>query len=335
MVRVALLLIIVAISCGCSETALLSASVPRITSDTTTSRLQTPSQSAPASEAHVAPKPDSRAAKLFGTFRNAADPSVLVVAHRGDWHSAPENSLAAIESCIEMGVDMVEIDVRPTRDGRFVLMHDKTLERTTTGTGKVSNYTLNELQQFRLKDHRDQVTDQRPPSMEEALEVARGRILVYLDKSELVIPATYQVVDRLKMKEQVFFYGERPLAELKTACGPVLEHINYLPKIGDNTPHIAEYVQEYQSQLKPVAFVLSFANQNSPVLDVCRTIRGKKPRIWASPLSPEMAAGRTDEAALTDPDGNWGWLMDQGATIFCTDRPRELLAYLRKQGRHE
>ena len=77
--------------------------------------------------------------------------NVLVAAHRGNWRNYPENSLEGITSCIGTGIDIVEVDVQITKDGKFVLMHDLTIDRTTNGKGKVSNYTLNELQNFKLK----------------------------------------------------------------------------------------------------------------------------------------------------------------------------------------
>ena len=59
--------------------------------------------------------------------------SVLVVAHRGDWRYAPENSIAAIEHSIAVGVDVVEIDLQLTADSVLIVMHDSKLYRTTTG----------------------------------------------------------------------------------------------------------------------------------------------------------------------------------------------------------
>ena len=70
------------------------------------------------------------------------DSQVMVVAHRGDWRYAMENSLPAIENAIKMGVDIVEVDVQRTADGHIVLMHDETLDRTTTGKGRVDEWTL-------------------------------------------------------------------------------------------------------------------------------------------------------------------------------------------------
>ena len=70
---------------------------------------------------------------------------VLVVAHRADWRNFPENSLAGIESAINMGVDIIELDVQCTKDGVLIIMHDATLDRTTTGKGKVADWTLDSM----------------------------------------------------------------------------------------------------------------------------------------------------------------------------------------------
>ena len=66
---------------------------------------------------------------------------VLVASHRADWRGWPENSIPAIESVIRMGVDMMELDLKMTKDSVLVLCHDWTLDRTTTGHGPVSEYS--------------------------------------------------------------------------------------------------------------------------------------------------------------------------------------------------
>ena len=78
----------------------------------------------------------------IANLKDSKNNQVIVVSHRGDWRNAPENSLQAIKNCIKMGVDMVEIDIRETKDGHLVLMHDKTIDRTTTGKGLVKEWTL-------------------------------------------------------------------------------------------------------------------------------------------------------------------------------------------------
>ena len=91
-------------------------------------------------------------AQLVSNLEDSQNDQVIVVAHRGDWRNAPENSLQAIENCIKMGVDMVEIDIRETKDGQLILMHDETIDRTTTGTGKVTDLTWDYLQTLLLRD---------------------------------------------------------------------------------------------------------------------------------------------------------------------------------------
>lgn len=78
---------------------------------------------------------------------------VFVVAHRGchnaspqqGLEAAPENSLAALEHCVRLGVDMMELDVRRSADGALVVIHDATVDRTTDGRGKVADLTLAQL----------------------------------------------------------------------------------------------------------------------------------------------------------------------------------------------
>ncbi len=72
----------------------------------------------------------------------------LVMAHRGDQATAPENTILAMESAVKVGADVLETDVRMTKDKELVLFHDETLDRTTNGTGKISDYTLDELKQL-------------------------------------------------------------------------------------------------------------------------------------------------------------------------------------------
>ena len=81
----------------------------------------------------------TRAERIREQLLTCDESSVIVVAHRADWRNYPENSLEAIQSAIDMGVDMLEIDVQRTKDGVLMLMHDHNLDRTTTGTGNIAD----------------------------------------------------------------------------------------------------------------------------------------------------------------------------------------------------
>lgn len=112
-------------------------------------------------------------------------PLPFVAAHRGGPRPGfPENCLATFEDTLRRTWASLEIDPRLTRDGQLVLHHDPTLERTTTGRGKVSDFTLAELQQLRLKDPSGAVTRFPMPTLDEALEWARGRTLLVLDQKD-------------------------------------------------------------------------------------------------------------------------------------------------------
>ena len=120
---------------------------------------------------------------LIQNLEDSQNKEVIVVAHRGDWRHAPENSLQAIQNCIDMGVDMVEIDIQKTKDGHLVLMHDKTINRTTSGNGRVKHFTLDSLKSFNLKDGLGKRTAFEIPTLEEAMLLAMDKILVNLDKA--------------------------------------------------------------------------------------------------------------------------------------------------------
>src|SRR5699024_11167615 len=72
----------------------------------------------------------------------------LVMAHRGGAALAPENTLAAFHNAVELGVDMIQLDIHATKDGHLVVIHDDTMDRTTNGSGRVKDLTLTEIQTY-------------------------------------------------------------------------------------------------------------------------------------------------------------------------------------------
>lgn len=106
-----------------------------------------------------------------------------VIAHRGASVEAPENSLAAFQRAIDAGADMIELDVRLTRDGAVVVLHDGSLERTTTGRGAVHELTLEQVRQAHVLAPGGGVYEPResPPLLLEALELARGKVGVNVE----------------------------------------------------------------------------------------------------------------------------------------------------------
>jgi glycerophosphoryl diester phosphodiesterase len=101
--------------------------------------------------------------------------SVVRIGHRGAAGHAPENTLAAIRAGISLGVDYVEVDVQRTRDGQLIIMHDTSVDRTTNGTGIISEMTWEAIQ------HLDAGHGQRVPSLEAVLDAADGQAGVMLE----------------------------------------------------------------------------------------------------------------------------------------------------------
>ncbi len=275
-----------------------------------------------------------RVKSLLAALDDSTSNQVLVAAHRAGWRVAPENSLSGMAKCIEMGADVIETDVRRTKDGQYVIIHDKTLDRTTTGTGRVEQFTLAELRQLRLKDADGKSTDERLPTLPDVVTLTRGKILVYWDKAEDEIDQLHAQLKALDGTDNALFYGRRTAAELRARYGSLADQIHYLPKVSDATDNLNAYIADLAAMRQGGAFVIEFKTDDSTVLQSIQAMKAGHKRVWASPLLPDMCGGRTDELALTDPEANWGWMIARGVNMFCTDRPQELLRYLRAKGLH-
>src|SRR5436853_1030967 len=106
---------------------------------------------------------------------NPTTKKVLRIGHRGAAGHATENTLRSIEEAIALRCDLIEVDVRRTRDGALVLLHDERVDRTTNGKGAVAEMTLKDLRQL------DADGEQRIPTLQEALHVANGRVGLILE----------------------------------------------------------------------------------------------------------------------------------------------------------
>ncbi|GMN11560.1 hypothetical protein MTsPCn9_25620 [Croceitalea sp. MTPC9] len=149
---------------------------------------------------------------------------IIVCAHRAKNElDAPENSIAAINNIISKGIEMIEVDVRVTSDGELVLMHDKTIDRTTEGSGNVSDFTLEELKGFRLFNDNGVLTEERIPTLREVLSLVRGRLYIDLDiANKVLFDRIYPVINQYGMLKQVIFYTSDDVSEVNRmiASGP-------------------------------------------------------------------------------------------------------------------
>lgn len=137
-------------------------------------------------------------------FKYKGDGSILVSGHRGGREKGyPENSLAGFKNVLRQMPAFFEIDPRLTKDSVIVLMHDATLERTTTGKGRVCDYTLKELKSLRLKDSEGNVTASQIPTLEEVIKWSKGKTVVNLDRKDVPLEMTAALIKRLHAEDHV------------------------------------------------------------------------------------------------------------------------------------
>lgn len=137
-------------------------------------------------------------------------PGPQVIGHRGAAGYAPENTMASFERGLAMGVDAIELDVHPTRDGELVVIHDPTLDRTTNGHGLVSAHTLEQIQALDAGSWFDPAfVGQRVPIFRDVMHWAKGRtrVIIEIKQGPIFYPNVEELLiaalDETGMRDQV------------------------------------------------------------------------------------------------------------------------------------
>jgi glycerophosphoryl diester phosphodiesterase len=254
---------------------------------------------------------------------------VLVAAHRGNWKEFPENSIPAIQSCIGTGVDIVEIDVQQTKDGMYVLMHDASIDRTTNGKGNVSEYTLKELQRFKLRGKGDTITEYRIPTLDTILKITKDKIVINVDKSGGRFKELTYLIDSLNLNNHVLLKGSGTGEYFKNLNNQDTNSIYYMPILSTKSK-IDSFLFAYQ----PPLFEFLLSNDSSlysqrPFLD---SLKNWNVKIWYNALFNSISGGHTENI---DAINSWNWFVNHEAYIIQTDFPFHLVKYLNQQGLHD
>lgn len=264
-----------------------------------------------------------------------ADGPVMVVAHRACWRATAENSLAAVQACIAMGVDMIEIDVQRSADGALVVIHDRTVDRTTNGQGKVADKTLAELQQLRLKAFAGgaeaPLTEASIPTLKEVLLAAKGKLLINLDAKDDVRDEAYHLAAELGMADAILIkMGMTDSASWLQDPPAFWQNSHFMPIIRSRSGDLLAQLEQTKAT-QPVAYEVIYDDLN--VLgQVCARAASYQQRCWVNTLWESLSPGRTDAIALHRPDHVWGALIGHGVSMIQTDRPQLLLDYLHANG---
>lgn len=275
--------------------------------------------------------------EILKNFNKPAKENVMVVSHRGDWRNAPENSIQAFQNCIDMGVDMVELDLKKTKDGVLVLMHDKKIDRTMNGKGFPENYTLDSLKMLRLKNGVGCKTRHQIPTFREVMELCKGKIMVNVDKGYEYFEDVQKILEETGTANQCVVKEKIPYQTIKEQHGDILDKVIFMPKADLCKPEAESIIDSYLLNEKPLAFEVRFSQVNDKVFELIKKLNDNGIKVFVNALWPAQNAEHDDDRAveLKQPDESWGWLIQQGFKLIQTDRPALLLDYLRAKKLHK
>jgi glycerophosphoryl diester phosphodiesterase len=238
---------------------------------------------------------------------------IAVVSHRGEHLAHPENTLPAFEAAIDAGADFFELDVRTTSDGRLVLIHDGTVNRTTGGTGKVRELTFDQIRALDAGAKFDpRFTGTKVPTFEEGLNLAHGKIGVYVDCKELSPADLVAALKKADMLKNVVIYGDPGFLKGVLALEPSLAA---MPEAGN-----AARLEKLAVDLNLRVAAFDKGDFKDDVIAVAKRLKLKiyVDRLWDAD-KPEF----------------WQDAVDRGADGIQTDHPAALVEYLRAHGLHK
>ena len=259
---------------------------------------------------------------------------VMIFAHRGNWRNSAENSIQAFQDCINEGLDGIEVDLQITKDSVLVIMHDETLDRTTTGSGKVSDYTIDELRKLRLLNPIGVKTRQMIPTFEQVLLLAKDKILIQVDKWKAYGQQVADLAKKYNCERQIILRTTDNSKATKQKYGNLLDNLIVMPVLvckGGNVDedNLQDFIKNYSSPVMSFSFI----REDYPILRKIKNLQEMGYRIWFNSLWDTFNAGHDDELAVTDPDNSYGWLINHGANIIFSDNPILLKKYLIKINR--
>lgn len=266
-----------------------------------------------AQDLHVLKIKNTRQLHDFFKYRESDRP--IISGHRGGIVPGfPENSIEAFENTLKHTPAFFEIDPRLTKDSVIVLVHDATLDRTTTGTGKVIDYTWEELKELHLKDHMGKVTSYKIPSLEEAIKWSKGKTIINLDKKDVPLEMTAEIIKKHKAHahvmvtvhtaEQARYYYDQDKRQMFSAFVRTMEEFQAFEEEGIPWSQIMAYVGPLS---KP---------ENKALYDLLHE-RGVKVMISAAPSYDKLDDAEERRKAYVK-------TIEEGADVIESDLPIEV-----------
>ncbi|MGL5380288.1 glycerophosphodiester phosphodiesterase family protein [Clostridium sp.] len=218
----------------------------------------------------------------------------FIIGHRGIPSLAPENTMSGYKKAFELGADVLETDIYLTKDNQIVIMHDGTIDRTTTGTGNVEDYTMAELKEFYANDQFPEAyPDERIPSLEEMLDEFKAKdVDIFVEVKSYKPEIISVLVDLLKEKDMVdqvsIITFSDAQAKLMREAMPEIS-VGYLSSAGNNgKPY--DYLRNTLKTIQPMGttFNTSYAMLNKEYLNIAKQ-RGLTMWPWTYRKEADLA----------------------------------------------
>mgnify|MGYP001454458881 CR=1 FL=1 len=247
-------------------------------------------------------------------FFRKAHQGTYVIAHRGAHEGIPENSLAAYQYAIDLGCDFVEIDVRTTKDGHFVSMHNSSVDGYVKGAhGKVKEMTLQELKSLDIGESvGPKWKGTRIPEFDDILKLCKGKIGIYLDLKDAPVPELMKIIRKYGMEEDIVWYIPS----------------RYLSKI-DDPGHVfgKSYLMPDPGSEKNLDALFDQVS----VSVIASDMDNLTPGLVNKAHQHQVKVFVDDKTATPD---EWEQMIKTGVDGIQTDRPEELISFLKgKTGR--
>ena len=259
----------------------------------------------------------------------------MIISHRGEWASAPENSIESMLLAANAGADMVEIDVQKTNQGQLYLMHDDTTDRMTNRMGATIEVADDEFDTFFLRNQDGgedaALTDVQVPTLRAALEAARGHIHMNIDtKHRRDLESVGELVYEMGMQDQVLIKmvidpANPDMSILDASWYKSLTFMPVLlePKPGRMAIDAVEMAQLFNAQILEISFM-----SLNDLKETYEQTRKLGIRLWCNTLDVEYPLHYSDERALENPDDIWGELIRSGIGAIQTDQTPSLSHYI-------
>lgn len=265
------------------------------------------------------------------------DHRVMIASHRGKFSSSVmENTSLAFQLALGEGADMVEMDLDKTRDGVLVGHHDQDMTRLFHNSGKISDYTLEELQEMALYNYVGEICEEKLETFQEILTALKNQALLVLDKCWDDWDDVYELLKQYSMNDQAIFkfYIENEASYQWAKAHPDCVFVPMLKNTADlsRVAALKEWTQVPALEILPVKETDAVFQK-----ETFEWLRNHRIKVWCNSLSLAKrlvyGAGFDDLKSLRY-GGNYGWkrLVEQGVAIIQTDWPYELKQYLLANG---